>query len=324
MRLESTVAPEGRVMSNPSNWAAILAGGDGRRLQVFTRLVAGDERPKQFCRLIGSRSLLAETTARVCQYVEPDRVLYVLNRQHDRYYRDELRDVRRTTLIEQPSNRGTSAAIAYTLCRMRGASAHAAIGFFPADHHFQNTTALRRTIAMAYGLAESHPDRLMLVGARSERAETEYGWIEPGPILEARRFGGAPSARSVVRFHETPSSDLAVQLFHRRCYWNTFILVGRRAAFEQLLAELLPDSWKQFEPIRQARSAAEEAEIAEALFATLPHSDFSRDVLSVRPERLAVVSLLDSGWTDLGQPGRVLELMSHGGRPAPRLRLVAS
>jgi len=311
-------------MSNPSNWAAILAGGDGRRLQVFTRLVAGDERPKQFCRLIGSRSLLAETTARVCQYVEPDRVLYVLNRQHDRYYRDELRDVRRTKLIEQPSNRGTSAAIAYTLCRMRGASPHAAIGFFPADHHFQNTAALRRTIAMAYGLAETHPDRLMLVGARSERAETEYGWIEPGPILEARRFGGAPSARSVVRFHETPSSDLAVQLFHRRCYWNTFILVGRRAAFEQLLAELLPDSWKQFEPIRQARSAAEEAEIAEALFATLPHSDFSRDVLSVRPERLAVVSLLDSGWTDLGQPGRVLELMSHGGRPAPRLRLVAS
>jgi mannose-1-phosphate guanylyltransferase len=324
MRLEGRDRPKGRMMSNPCNWAAILAGGEGRRLQVFTRLVAGDERPKQFCRLIGSRSLLAETAARVCQYVEPDRVLYVLNRQHDRYYRDELRDVRKTTLIEQPSNRGTTAAIAYTVCRMRGSAEQGVIGFFPADHHFQNATALRRTIALAYALAEAYPDRLMLVGARSERPETEYGWIEPGSVLEPRRFGGAPSARRVLRFHEKPSSDLALQLFHRRCYWNTFILVGRCTAYEQLLAELLPDYWRQFAPIRQARSAQEQDEIAEALFASLTPSDFSRDVLSVRPERLAVVSLLDSGWTDLGQPGRVLELMSHSGRPAPRLRLVAS
>jgi mannose-1-phosphate guanylyltransferase len=310
-------------MSNSCNWAAILAGGDGRRLQVFTRLMAGDERPKQFCRLIGSRTLLEDTRARVCQNVEPDRVLYVLTRQHEPFYRDELRDIRRPRLIEQPGNSGTTAAIAYTISRMRSVG-NVPIGFFPADHHFQNTTALRRTVAMAYDLAATHPDRLLLVGARAERAETEYGWIEPGAMLAARRFGGAPSARSVVRFHEKPSSDLATQLLQRRCYWHTFILIGRCSAFEQLLADAVPDYWKQFELLRQARTAAEESAAAEALYATLPASDFSRDVLAARPDRLAVVSLLDSGWTDLGHPGRVLELLSHQGRPAPRLRLVAS
>ena len=45
-------------MSEASNWAAIMAGGDGRRLQAFTQLIAGDERPKQFCRLFGGNSLL--------------------------------------------------------------------------------------------------------------------------------------------------------------------------------------------------------------------------------------------------------------------------
>lgn len=310
-------------MSNSCNWAAILAGGEGRRLQVFTRLMAGDERPKQFCRLIGSHTLLEETRARVCQNVEPDRVLYVLTRQHEPFYRDDVRNVRKARLIEQPGNCGTTAAIAYTISRMRAAPG-ASIGFFPADHHFQNTSALRRTVDMAYGLADAHPDRLLLVGARAERAETEYGWIEPGAMLAARRFGGAPSARGVVRFHEKPSSDLALQLMHRRCYWNTFILVGRCTAFEQLLSDAMPEYWKQFEQLRQARSAPEEAEIAQTLYATLPVSDFSRDVLATRPERLAVVSLLDSGWTDLGHPSRVLELLSHHGRPAPRLRLVAS
>ena len=310
-------------MSNSCNWAAILAGGDGRRLQVFTRLMAGDERPKQFCRLIGSRTLLEDTRARVCQNVAPDRVLYVLLRQHQPFYRDELRDIRKARLLEQPGNGGTTAAIAYTISRMRSVG-NVPIGFFPADHHFRNTSALRRTVAMAYDLAETHSDRILLVGARAERAETDYGWIEPGAMLAARRFGGAPSARSVVRFHEKPSADLATQLLQRRCYWHTFIVIGRCAAFEQLLADAVPDYWKQFEPLRQARSASEEAETAEALYAMLPVSDFSRDVLAARPERLAVVSLLDSGWTDLGQPGRVLELLSHQGRPAPRLRLVAS
>jgi hypothetical protein len=32
-------------------WAVILAGGDGTRLSSFTRLITGDDRPKQFCPL---------------------------------------------------------------------------------------------------------------------------------------------------------------------------------------------------------------------------------------------------------------------------------
>ena len=35
-------------------WGLILAGGDGTRLRTLTRRIAGDERPKQFCRILGS------------------------------------------------------------------------------------------------------------------------------------------------------------------------------------------------------------------------------------------------------------------------------
>ena len=43
--------------SNP--WAVILAGGDGTRLKELSRLISGDNRPKQFCALFGGGSLLA-------------------------------------------------------------------------------------------------------------------------------------------------------------------------------------------------------------------------------------------------------------------------
>jgi hypothetical protein len=38
--------PEG---SGPSLWVVVLAGGQGTRLQQFTRQILGSDRPKQFC-----------------------------------------------------------------------------------------------------------------------------------------------------------------------------------------------------------------------------------------------------------------------------------
>src|SRR5262249_1961154 len=46
-----TAAPVGREAVE-IRWAGILAGGDGTRLRAFTRQLAGDDRPKQFCRIL--------------------------------------------------------------------------------------------------------------------------------------------------------------------------------------------------------------------------------------------------------------------------------
>jgi len=46
--------------SFPTLWALVLAGGDGTRLQSLTRLIAGAPIPKQYCRLVGDRSLLED------------------------------------------------------------------------------------------------------------------------------------------------------------------------------------------------------------------------------------------------------------------------
>ncbi len=45
-------------------WAVILAGGEGCRLRPLTRSISGDDRPKQFCAVVGTDTLLSDTRRR--------------------------------------------------------------------------------------------------------------------------------------------------------------------------------------------------------------------------------------------------------------------
>jgi mannose-1-phosphate guanylyltransferase len=94
------------VCSQRREWAVILAGGNGTRLKSLTRKIAGDERPKQFCSVLGKQTLLEETRSRVALEIARERTLYVVNRVHEPYYAPILRNEPARGLVVQPGNRG--------------------------------------------------------------------------------------------------------------------------------------------------------------------------------------------------------------------------
>src|SRR5712691_3181677 len=98
------------MQSSPNHnhrWGVILSGGDGVRLRPFTRLLTGDDRPKQFCRLGGDKTLLAQTRDRVARTVPPDRTVFALTKTHEPFYAAELAEVPVAQMVVQPCNRGT-------------------------------------------------------------------------------------------------------------------------------------------------------------------------------------------------------------------------
>jgi mannose-1-phosphate guanylyltransferase len=65
----------------------ILAGGDGQRLLPLTRRISGDDRPKQFCALNGSETLLNQTKRRAARSIPRQQTLLLMTRKHERAIR---------------------------------------------------------------------------------------------------------------------------------------------------------------------------------------------------------------------------------------------
>src|SRR5258708_36373857 len=96
-------------------WGVILAGGEGARLRSLTRLVLGDDTPKQFCPLFDGRTLLTQTKQRINRSISADRTLFVLLSAHEHFYKSGSQALPTSQLVVQPNNRGTLPAILVSL-----------------------------------------------------------------------------------------------------------------------------------------------------------------------------------------------------------------
>lgn len=295
------------------HWAAILAGGDGVRLQSLTSSLSGDRRPKQYCRLLGTHTLLGETRHRLAGTVAPDRTVFVVTRAHEAYYSEELCDVDAGRIYAQPSNRGTLAAVLFTLARLKASGIDGVVGFFPCDHHYREAGLFCHAVSMAYWQALRRPERVVLLGAEATHPETDYGWIEPGVVIPHQQHaaGCRWSLRTVERFVEKPTARDAEMLLARGCLWNTLVVVGHIDAISSLVLDARPDLTGVMHALIDAARDDVSGERMADLYRELPRADFSADALAVTPDRLMVMTVPNLGWTDLGRPERVADVLAE-------------
>ena len=276
-------------------WAVILAGGEGTRLRELSYEFSGDRRPKQFCEFFGGKSLLAHTRDRLQPIFAAENTFFVLSHAHRMYYWRELADVPPSQTLVQPSSRGTAPAIALAVLEIIGRDPDCTIAVFPSDHHYRDNSLFQATIDRALQLAKLCGDRVLIVGAPATSPEVEYGWIQPRPIVLEPPLN---ELQCVSRFWEKPTLVEARALQKSGGLWNTFVMIGSGEAFLSLLAATVPDL---LAAIGDWFSTPDLARI----YREIEPIDFSKAVLSASPERLLVLRDEHSGWTDLGSPERV-------------------
>lgn len=284
-------------------WVVVLAGGNGTRLQAFTRDVLGTERPKQFCRIIGTRSMLRHTWDRAARLVAPDRILTIITAGQERYLEDEAPHDVPGTILVQPENKETAPGLLLPLLWIARRNPVATVAVFPADHFIWEQDRFETHMQAAVSAAAHLRRRLILLGVEADSPETGYGWIAPGDPVQT------PSGAElylVRRFWEKPNRPTAAHLLARGYFWNTFILVAGVDTFLALVRAAVPEV---FNPLRAIASClgtpAEPAALALA-YQQLRATNLSQALLARHPEALMVQVARGISWCDWGDPERIL------------------
>ncbi len=294
-----------RDVRRSKRWGVLLAGGDGTRLRNLTRFISGDDRPKQFCQLFGEESLLDLARKRAERSISPEQILVPLTRSHRAFYVQE-RGIRPSQRIVQPENRGTAPPILYSLLSIEQIDDDAIVAIVPSDHHFSDERVFTGALDCAFETAAQRPGSVMLLGASPRGPEVEYGWIELGESVP-----DAGGWSHVEGFFEKPSLQAARALLARGSLWNTFVMVGHVRGFLEMVNASRADVVARFRGSGLWTGA--EVQVQSSFYGRAGAVDFSREVLSVQTERLLALRMAGTGWSDLGNPERVMTVLQATG-----------
>ncbi len=291
-------------------WAVVLAGGEGRRLRPLVRRFYGDDRPKQYVKLLGARTLLGQTLDRTELAIPLERTVVVTMSRHAGYLAEEFPGPDRPHLLVQPEDRGTAAAVLYAAHRVGWRDPGATIAIFPSDHFVPAAARFMAHVAEVAAWVDRHPERIVLLGAPPTTPEVQYGWIEPGGPLGEITTGPVCAVR---RFSEKPTQERARAYLAAGHLWNTSVIVGKAAAFVEAGRRGVPVVNDRVERLRPFEGTPDAVAAAHQAYLLMPKANFSRAVLETCPDALAVAKLPRLVWSDLGSPRRVIDTLRRLG-----------
>lgn len=289
---------------DPHLWALVLAAGEGSRLRSLTTTADGIAVPKQYCSLHGGPSLLEHALYRAEALVAAERVCTVVATQHDRWWREALISRAAESVIVQPKNRGTAVGIMLPLLHILKRDPDARVILLPSDHHVLEERVLSLALERGAARLQDAQDKIVLLGIEPEEVDCELGYIVPEEKVDAGVF-------TVKSFVEKPPLAQARRLLSEGALWNTFIVAASAQTLLTLFAQRYPQVLKEMHDIICGGHDEETAQIAlENFYETVPSVDFSKDVLQTAENMLELVAVPPCGWSDLGTPKRVKEVLS--------------
>jgi mannose-1-phosphate guanylyltransferase len=296
----------------------VLAGGEGKRLRPFVHLLRQDLLPKQYVNFIGTRSMLEHTFHRAEKLIPPQRVFAVINQSHLQFSEAKAQVSRRLsdTMIVQPENKETAPGLLLPLMHIAKRYPESAVVVLPSDQFVLEEDELMRQVHLAYLLVRQDPSRLVLLGIKPEREESEYGYILPG-----KKINGGPSSE-ISCFVEKPDLQTARNLVRAGALWNTMIMVFRTATLLELVSQAAPTLYSLFHRLYQVMGTDLEDRVLRDIYQGLPPLNFSKEILEPlaqsHPSRLLTVPVRNVLWSDWGTEGRIMDVLRMTGY-MPRL-----
>ena len=281
------------------SWTLALAGGEGTRLQDYVQRRFGRRLPKQYCCLLGSRSMLQNTLDRMNKLTPASRTLTVIGTYHGEIAAPQLLG-RSDHVFRQPSSRDTGMALYVALAMIKRWTPNAIVTITPTDHYVAPSAKYVEQVRSACGVAARMRDRIVILGATPREADPELGYLSLGtPLTEI------PQVKTVVGFVEKPEVAVAQELREKGALWNTMVTCGTVDALWELgkaTDARLMDILDSFVPLV---GTPDEDDAIEYIYRAYLPVSFSRDMIERDPSRLCALEIVGVEWSDWGKPERI-------------------
>lgn len=252
----------------------IISGGSGTRLWPMS----SKNKPKQFLKLFGGKSLFQLTVERNNQFC--DSSLIILGKIQLNIAKEQIKE--KADFIIEPIGRNTTAAI--TLCAF-SQRADEILFVSPADHIIKADNFYKTALEQACELALS--GSIVTFGIVPTHAETGFGYIKS-------------KGNHVFSFHEKPNKEMAENYIKNGSfYWNSGMFC--------FSAKVFLDELKKYEP--QIYSACKVAFQNSTIKNGVREIDYN-DMIKIEKksvdysvmERSSIVKMvpLKSDWSDVG------------------------
>jgi mannose-1-phosphate guanylyltransferase len=277
-------------------------------MESFIRRWLGYPRPKQYCAFSGRRTMLEHTLERAQRTVSPSRIVTVINSDHRRYVEEPRRLEVPGLIIEQPRRCDTGPGVFLPLTHVMAQDPEALVAIMPSDHFIHPREKFSALLNEAYYLSADLPEQIVLLSARPDSAESDYGWISPGKTLSGR------GAVLVERFKEKPQAAEAVELHRRGGLWNTMIMVARVSALWDIARRSHPAMIARFDALRPWMGRPEQQEAVAVAYRNMECVNFSRDIVEPAAGRMVALPMDGIHWSDWGRPQRIAETLGKIGK----------
>jgi mannose-1-phosphate guanylyltransferase len=244
--------------------------------------------------------LLEEATVRAAGIAPLRRTCTVVAAAHRRWWSTSLAQQPGENIIVQPQNKGTGIGVLLALMNLRERDPYANVVLLPADHYLRDEATMAASLQRLADLAAANTDNVYLLGAEPNGADPELGYIVPA---EARR----DSPSGVKYFVEKPPLAEAASLVSQGALVNVFIVAGSVGALLGMFKESYANEMIALRVV--PTQGGGDFGYLTGIYENLPTVDFSHDVLAHQTSVLRVVPVPECGWTDLGTPERVAEVL---------------
>lgn len=267
------------------NWAVIMAGGVGERFWPMSRR----KRPKQLLSIVGKRTMIQQTVARLQGVVAPARVVVVTTADQVPLVRKQLPRVKH--IVAEPVGRNTAPCVGLAAAIIGKHDPNAVMVVVPADSYIPDADQYRRVVSDALEYA-SRENVLVTIGIQPTSAHTGYGYVQLGETIAGR-------ISRAKRFVEKPDRATAEQFLASGDYlWNAGMFVWSVRAIQEALAKHQFDIAVGCREIQAAVGTKSFARVLKREFGKM--TKISIDYAVMEKAGNVVVAKGDFAWDDVG------------------------